>query len=33
MKPILVVNWCGHSQEFVPWPEKALLDHGTKGGK
>jgi hypothetical protein len=17
-----VVNWCGHGQEFVPWPEK-----------
>jgi hypothetical protein len=21
MKPMLVVNWCGHGQEFVPWPE------------
>ena len=21
-KPMLVVNWCGHGQEFVPWPEK-----------
>ena len=22
MKPMLVMNWCGHGQEFVPWPEK-----------
>jgi hypothetical protein len=22
MKPILSVNWCGHSQQFIPWPEK-----------
>ena len=22
MKPILCVNWCGHSQQFIPWPEK-----------
>jgi len=21
MKPMLVVNWCGHSQQFIPWPE------------
>lgn len=21
MKPILVVNWCGHGQQFIPWPE------------
>ena len=21
-KSMLVVNWCGHGQEFVPWPEK-----------
>ena len=21
MKPMLVVNWCGHGQEFIPWPE------------
>ena len=21
-KPMVVVNWCGHGQEFVPWPEK-----------
>jgi len=21
MKTMLVVNWCGHGQEFVPWPE------------
>ena len=20
--PMVVVNWCGHGQEFVPWPEK-----------
>jgi hypothetical protein len=20
--PMVVVNWCGHRQEFVPWPEK-----------
>jgi hypothetical protein len=19
---MVVVNWCGHGQEFVPWPEK-----------
>jgi len=19
--PMVVVNWCGHGQEFVPWPE------------
>jgi hypothetical protein len=18
---MVVVNWCGHGQEFVPWPE------------
>jgi hypothetical protein len=22
MKPMLVVNWCGHGQQFVPWLEK-----------
>jgi hypothetical protein len=22
MKPMLVVNWCGHCQQFIPWPEK-----------
>jgi hypothetical protein len=22
MKPMLIVNWCGHGQEFIPWPEK-----------
>jgi hypothetical protein len=22
MTPMVVVNWCGHGQEFVPWPEK-----------
>jgi hypothetical protein len=21
MKPMLVLNWCGHSQQFIPWPE------------
>ena len=21
MKPMLVVNWCGHGQRFIPWPE------------
>ena len=21
-QPIVVVNWCGHGQEFVPWPDK-----------
>lgn len=21
MKPMLVVNYCGHGQEFIPWPE------------
>lgn len=22
MNPMLaVVNWCGHGQEFIPWPE------------
>jgi hypothetical protein len=21
MKPMLVVNWCGHGQQFIPWPE------------
>ena len=21
-QPMVVVNWCGHGQEFVPWPEK-----------
>jgi hypothetical protein len=20
--PMVVVNWCGHGQEFVPWPEE-----------
>ena len=20
--PMVVVNWCGHGQEFVPWPDK-----------
>jgi hypothetical protein len=20
--PMFVVNWCGHGQEFVPWPER-----------
>jgi hypothetical protein len=25
MKPILSVNWCGHSQQFIPWPEKDEL--------
>ena len=19
--PMMVVNWCGHGQEFVPWPD------------
>jgi hypothetical protein len=19
--PMVVVNWCGHGQEFIPWPE------------
>jgi hypothetical protein len=19
-KPMLVVNWCGHGQQFIPWP-------------
>ena len=23
MKPMLVVNWCGHGEEFIPWPEAA----------
>ena len=18
---VVVVNWCGHGQEFIPWPE------------
>ena len=22
MKPMLDVNWCGHSQQVIPWPEK-----------
>jgi hypothetical protein len=21
MKPMLVVNWCGHGQQCIPWPE------------
>jgi len=21
MKLMLVVNWCGQGQEFIPWPE------------
>ena len=21
MKPMLVVNYCGHGQQFIPWPE------------
>lgn len=21
MKPMLVVNWCGHGEQFIPWPE------------
>ena len=21
-QPMVVVNWCGHGQEFVPWPDK-----------
>jgi hypothetical protein len=21
MKPMFVVNWCGHGQQFFPWPE------------
>jgi len=21
MKPMLIVNYCGHGQEFIPWPE------------
>jgi hypothetical protein len=21
MQPMLVVNWCGHGQQFIPWPE------------
>jgi len=21
IKPMLVVNWCGHGQQFIPWPE------------
>jgi len=21
MKPMLVVNYCGHGQQFFPWPE------------
>jgi hypothetical protein len=20
-QPMFVVNWCGHGQQFVPWPE------------
>ena len=20
--PMVIVNWCGHGQEFVPWPDK-----------
>jgi hypothetical protein len=20
-KPMIVVNWCGYGQKFVPWPE------------
>jgi hypothetical protein len=20
MKPMLDVNWCGHSQQVIPWP-------------
>lgn len=20
MKPMLIVNWCSHGQEFIPWP-------------
>jgi hypothetical protein len=19
---MFIVNWCGHGQQFVPWPEK-----------
>jgi len=22
MKPMLVVNWCGHGQQCIPWPER-----------
>jgi len=21
-QPMVVVNWCGHGQEFVPWPDE-----------
>jgi hypothetical protein len=21
MKPMLRVGWCGHSQQFIPWPD------------
>ena len=21
MKPMLDVNWCGHSQQVIPWPD------------
>ena len=21
MKTMLVVHWCGHGQQFIPWPE------------
>jgi len=21
MKPLLDINWCGHSQQVIPWPE------------
>jgi hypothetical protein len=20
-QPMVVINWCGHGQEFVPWPD------------
>jgi len=22
MNPMLVVNWCGHGQQYIPWPER-----------
>jgi hypothetical protein len=21
MKPMVVADWCGHGQQFIPWPE------------
>jgi hypothetical protein len=25
MKAMVVVNYCGHGQEFIPWPEPGGL--------